>query len=278
MRYINYNGNIYPEHEQLLPVTNRGFRYGDGFFESMVMFGKIVPLLNYHWSRIELSAKLIFAELPKRFHLESFINMVLDLASVNDSLTNARIRLQFYRKGDGMYLPENNELGFVISMLPLQNTKFETGNGLLVGMNEDCYKATSMTSDLKTTSALMNVLAARYAQAQGWDECILLNSIENISEAITANIFLVKGHKLITPDLNSGCVDGVMRNYLLDLLGPQAEEREVSVKELLEADEILLTNAVQGVQWVREFENKIYVNRKATELTTLLNSELLGVG
>ena len=44
MQYINYNGNIHDQYEPLLPVTNRGFRYGDGFFESMIMFNKKVKV------------------------------------------------------------------------------------------------------------------------------------------------------------------------------------------------------------------------------------------
>ena len=61
MRYINFNGNIYPGHEALLPVTNRAYRYGDGFFESMVMFNQKMPLLEYHWNRLTFTAAMISA-------------------------------------------------------------------------------------------------------------------------------------------------------------------------------------------------------------------------
>src|ERR1019366_9790715 len=104
MQYINFNGNIFPEHETLLPVTNRGLRYGDGFFESMVMFNKKVPLIDYHWSRIDFTSQVLASVLPSRLDLDSLQSMLLDLASVNDAVVNARIRLQFYRKGTGLYL------------------------------------------------------------------------------------------------------------------------------------------------------------------------------
>ncbi len=276
MRYINYNGNIHQEHEQLLSVTNRGFKYGDSFFETMAMFNKKIPLLDYHWSRIEFTAEVLSAHLPKRFHLESFQNMLLDLASVNDAVENARVRLQFFRKGGGLYLPDEKELGYTFSMNKLTNDKFEAGDGLKVGVRQDCWKTVSMISDIKSNNALMYVLAAQYAREEGWDECILLNDSESISEAIHSNVFLVKGEKLITPHLDSGCVNGVMRAYLIPMLDEENfEEREVELKELLEADEILLTNAVRGIQWVREFEGKTYGNKRAVELTALLNKELL---
>lgn len=275
MQYINYNGTIHAEHEQLLPVTNRGFRYGDGFFETMMMFDKKIPLLDYHWSRIEYTAEVLSAHLPKRFTLESFQNMLLDLALVNDSVTNARVHLQFFRKGGGLYLPDDAELGYTFSLDKMDNNKFETGDGIKIGVREDCWKPVSMTSDLKSSNALMYVMAAQLAKTSGWDECILLNDSESISEAIHSNVFLVKGEKVITPHLDSGCVNGVMRSYLISMLEDEIfEEREVGVKELLEADEILLTNAVRGIQWVREYEGKVYGNKKAVELTALLNSEL----
>lgn len=275
MRYINFNGNIYPEHETVLPVTNRGFRYGDSFFETMVMFNKKIPLLEYHWSRIEFTTEVIGAVLPTRFDIEKFYNMVLDLSSVNEAVINARIRLQFYRKGGGLYLPEEDGLGYVISMDKLDNTEFEIGPGLKAGIREDCYKPVSMVSDLKNSSAIVSVLVSQFAKKEGWDECFLTNQYDQLSEAINSNVFLVLGAKLITPNIDSGCTNGVMRNYLLHTLGEAIEERPVEVAELKDASEILLTNAVKGVQWVREYENKKYGNKKAAELAAMLNKNLL---
>jgi branched-chain amino acid aminotransferase len=275
MQYINYNGNIHPEYEQLLPVTNRGFRYGDSFFESMAMFNKKVPLLEYHWSRIEFTAEVLSMELPKRFHQESFQHMLLDLASVNDAVKNARVRLQFFRKGKGMYLPDEEDMGYTFSLEKLENDKFEVGDGLKVGIREDCYKPVSMTSDLKTSNALMYVMAAQFAKTSGWDECILLSDAESICEGIQSNVFLVKGTKLITPNLDSGCVNGVMRSFIMANFEDDVEEREVSIQEVADADEILLTNAVKGIQWVRELGEKTYRNKRAAELTAFLNNSFL---
>jgi branched-chain amino acid aminotransferase len=275
MRYINYNGNIYPEHETLLPVTNRAYRYGDGFFESMVMFNKKMPLLEYHWSRIVFTAEVISAFLPQAFDITALESTILDLASVNDAVKNARIRLQFFRKGKGLYLPDNDELGYSITIDKLENDRFEAGNGLIAGLRDDCFKGLSMVSDMKNSGALMYVLAAQFARAEGWDECILMNHFGKICEGLNSNIFIVKRDKIITPTLESGCVNGVMRSYLIGLLGGRVEEREFEADELLNADEVILTNAVKGVQWVREMNGKIYGNKDALGLTDLLNSMLV---
>jgi branched-chain amino acid aminotransferase len=275
MRYINYNGNIYPEHETLLPVTNRAYRYGDGFFESMVMFNKKMPLLEYHWSRIIFTAEVISATFSAAFDINSLESMILDLASVNDAVKNARLRVQFFRKGKGFYLPDDNELGYSITIHKLDNERFEAGHGLLAGLRDDCFKGLSMVSDMKNSGALMYVLAAQFARSEGWDECILMNHFGHICEGLNTNVFIVKGNKLATPTLESGCVNGVMRSYLMGLLQGRVEERDFEPDELLNADEILLTNAVKGVQWVRQLNNKRYGNKEALAITELLNSNLL---
>lgn len=274
MRYINFNGNIYPEHETLLPVTNRAYRYGDGFFESMVMFNKRIPLLEYHWNRIFFTAEVTTTVFPEKFNIATLESMILDLASVNDAVHNARIRLQFYRKGKGLYLPDDDELGFSISMDKLDNNRFEAGEGLKAGLRGDCFKGLSMVSDLKNSGALTYVMAAQYARVQGWDECILTNHFGQVCEGLSSNIFIVKDDKLITPTLDSGCVNGVMRNYIMWLTNGNVEERDMSVDELTEADEILLTNAIKGIQWVKELDDKVYSNSKALQLTELVNSKL----
>ncbi len=276
MQYINFNGNIYHEHEKLLPVTNRAFKYGDGFFESMAMFNKKIPLLEYHWSRLEFTADVLSTVLPKRFDQESFESMLLDLASVNDAVKNARVRLQFYRKGKGLYLPDDEELGYVISLDKIENDKFECGDGLTAGIRDDCFKPVYNVSDLKNSSALAYILFAQFAKAEGWDEMILLNNYGRVCEAIHSNIILVFGNQFITPDLNSGCVNGVMRSHLIYILGDRIQQREVEVNELLEADEILFTNAVRGIQRVKQFQNKTFASKKAQELTSHLNKGLLG--
>jgi branched-chain amino acid aminotransferase len=277
MQYINYNGNIYPEHELLLPVTNRGFRYGDSFFESMVMFDKKIPLLEYHWTRIEFSAAVLSAVLPSKFNTEKLHSIILDLAAVNELVSNARVRIQFFRMGEGLYLPVEEKLGYVIAMDRLENNKFETGAGLKVGIREDCFKPVSMTSDLKTSNALNYILGAQFAKSEGWDELILLNADAMVCEAIHSNVFLFKGGQFLTPHLDSGCVNGVMRSYMIAILKEAVEEREIQIHELLDAEEIILTNSVKGIQWIKEYGDKTYPNTKALEVTALLNKTLLGV-
>jgi branched-chain amino acid aminotransferase len=120
-------------------------------------------------------------------------------------------------------------------------------------------------------------MAAQLTQAEGWDECIITNHYGQVCEAIYSNVVVVKGDKMVTPDLDSGCVNGVMRSYLLWLFEGKMEEGEITLEELDNADEIWLTNAVRGINWVKAMKGKAYTNKKALEATNLLNKKLLGI-
>ncbi len=275
MQFINFNGTIHRSDEPLIQVSNRGFKYGDGFFESMVMFNRKLPLLDLHRSRIEYTADALFMQLPTNFALQTIENHILELAEANKNIQNARVRMQFYRKGDGLYLPDTDDTGYVITMDVIENSSFRIGDGLLAGLRTDFFKPVYHLSDLKISSALPYVQFAQFASADKVDEIILLNNHSKVCETIYSNVFMVLKNKLVTPDLDSGCVNGVMRSYLLSELEGNIEERTISPEELLEADEIILTNAVKGIQWIRQLGNMKYTNKKAVELTDFLNKLLL---
>ncbi|MFN8323780.1 MAG: aminotransferase class IV [Chitinophagales bacterium] len=275
MQFINFNGTIHRSDEPLIQVGNRGFKYGDGFFESMVMFNRKLPLLDLHRSRIEYTADALFMQLPTNFALQTIENQILELAEANKNIQNARVRMQFYRKGDGLYLPDTDDTGYIITMDVIENSSFRIGDGLQAGLRTDFFKPVYHLSDLKISSALPYVQFAQFASADKVDEIILLNNHSKVCETIYSNVFMVLKNKLVTPDLDSGCVNGVMRSYLLSELEGNIEERTISPEELLEADEIILTNAVKGIQWIRQLGTMKYTNKKAEELTDFLNKHLL---
>ncbi|MBL7779207.1 MAG: aminotransferase class IV [Chitinophagales bacterium] len=283
MQYINFNGNIHKANEPLITVSNRAFRYGDGFFESIAMFNKRMPLIEYHWNRVTRVADFLGCQLPKRLHKESFTQMILDLASVNEC-SNARIRLQLYRKGDGFYKPEDNELGYAIEMFPTTYTKFETGNGLNIGVYPE-PKPISSLSLIKSSSALYYVVAAKWCAENGYDECIIPNTgydedtksiVPFVSEAISSNIIIPTNEAMLIVNEDDFAVDGVMQETLIDLFGDDVTfaEAEISVAQLMQAEEIWLVNAVQGIKWVKTFNEKTYTNSKAVEYAQLLNTRL----
>lgn len=132
-------------------------------------------------------------------------------------------------------------------------------NGLAVDIYPDAQKSCDIFSNLKSSNYLPYVMAAKYARENKLDDCFVMNTSGNICDATIANIFLVKNQTINTPLLSEGCINGIMRKYLLQKMRAGrylVEEKQVSIEELKDADEVFLTNAIWGIRWVRYFRGK----------------------
>ena len=111
-------------------------------------------------------------------------------------------------------------------------------------------------------------LAAIHARQHQLQDCLLLNSAGRICDATIANVFWTQNDQLFTPPLSEGGVAGVMRRFLLDNVSGQHTIREqpLTVDSLLQADGVFLTNAVQGIKWVRQYRNRQYSHTLAVQL------------
>ncbi|HEY2303903.1 MAG TPA: aminotransferase class IV [Acidimicrobiales bacterium] len=101
---------------------------------------------------------------------------------------------------------------------------------------------------LKTTSYAENVMALAVAQRHGAGEAIFANTAGRLCEGSGSNIFLAREGRLLTPPLSSGCLAGITRGLILERLADHAEERDMAMTALLEADEAFLTSALRDVQ------------------------------
>ena len=122
------------------------------------------------------------------------------------------------------------------------------------------------------------VLASVYADKNHLDDCLIVNSNGNIIESTNSNIFIVRNKVLYTPPISEGCVGGVTRMNLINLLIKNKLvvcESSLNVQHLLSADEILLTNTISGISWVSSFKNKRYFNKIGKKLIEDLNREVV---
>ncbi len=104
---------------------------------------------------------------------------------------------------------------------------------------------------LKTLSYIDNIAAAREAASRAIDDALMLNTDERVACSTIANIFLLKGRKLVTPSRGQGILTGVMRQAVLSSahhLGFACEERPVKPAELFKADAVFLTNSLRFVR------------------------------
>jgi branched-chain amino acid aminotransferase len=130
-------------------------------------------------------------------------------------------------------------------------------------------------SNLKTSNALIYVMAGIYASENKLDDCIIVNEKGFITETISSNIFLLKDKFILTPPLTDGPVAGIMRKQILkiaDMLQYRIyNEKSLTEKNIIDADEMFLTNSITGIKWVLAFKEKRFFNNSSQQFIDKLN-------
>ena len=266
VHFIDFNSNLIPEQDTVLTVDNRGFRYGDGLFETMRWMNGDIRFLPHHVARLQDGMRMLQLENAASFD-EPFIRAQAAALISRNGLENqhVRVRLQVYRKGGGLYSPQQNKAGYVMSVSGLDPDEVKHRKiGLIVDVYTEFRKPYSELSKLKSGNALVYVMAGVYRAKKGLDDVLLLNQEGFLCESLTSNVFVWYGKKLYTPAISEACIDGVMRKMVIEVAlesGLEVIEAQISPDILSEADEIFHTNAIHGVQWVMGYKQKRYFNR-----------------
>lgn len=276
MSWLNLNGEMLPGSEPFISRANRSFRYGDAVFESIrVAYGQ-PQLLEQHMERLLAGMKFLRMEVPSEFNPAYLRKLILRLCEKNEVKSDARVRLTVFRNEGGLYAPATNTVSYLVEAQPMEAIGYElNARGKTVDVYTEVRKPLNGLAAHKTANALLYVLAGIYRNQQQLDDCVIINEKGNICEAISSNIFVVKNGALYTPALEEGCIAGVMRQQVLRL----ARENRVAVYEisllmnvLLNADELFLTNAINGIVWVSAYKGKRYFNNTARIFCERLNA------
>ena len=277
MNSIDFNGKIVDATEPVLVADNKGYRYGDGLFETMKIFRGRIMLEDLHFERLYYSLGLLGMRLPKLLTREKLVSAITVLCRKNKADQLGRVRLSFSR-GNGGLLEGGDEAVYLIEAWPLEASIHQWNvNGLQLGIYEGARKNHDVYSNIKSSSFLPYIMAARNAKENKCNDNVVLNTEGRICDTTIANIFLVKNGRLATPSLNEGCINGVMRQYLITLVaetGLNLEEKALTPDDLFEADEVFLTNSIRGIRWVGNIREIKYRNELAFSLHELVNSSL----
>lgn len=277
MLYVNANGTIVENNGGVIHPGNRGHLYGDGLFESIrIIAGKPINIEN-HIKRLLAGAERLKMRVPSYQDVTFFEERIIEIATKSGVRFGGRCRLHLDRVAGGTYFPESNDTEFLIEVYPLDHDRFELNQrGLEVDINMNLKKQKNPLSNFKTKNGLLYVLAAIEAKEKGIDEYLITNENGGIIESTSSNMFAVSNSILYTPGLDEGCLAGTMRMQIINLAlknNIKVYECTMMPQNLLVADEILLTNAINGIKWVSGYRTKRYQNNMARHLIELLNQK-----
>ena len=256
---INFNGELLFKENIKLTTDNRGFKYGDGIFETIKVVHKKVIFWEDHYFRLMASMRMLRMKIPMEFTLEFLEKEILKTVAVLEEGASFRVRLNVFRKDGGLYTPKTNAINYLIEA---SESNYKTKETYEIDVFKDFYNYSGLLSTIKTNNRMLNTLASIYANENDLDNCILVNERKGVVEVANANIFIVKNNIVKTPALTEGCIKGVVRSKVIDILTKNKdftiEETVISPFEIQKADEVFITNAIMGIQAVTKYKKKSF--------------------
>jgi branched-chain amino acid aminotransferase len=262
-RHAWVDGRIVKANEPVLTVFDRGFQLGDGVFETLRARGAHPTELDEHVARLRRSAAGLEIPLPDDVAptLARAIDELLATEGLGGPEGDASIRITVSRGpfyGRGLLPPDEHPAAtIVVQAWPVPPTPaghLEQGLHLVASVVR--RDPESPLSSLKTTSRADFVHARIEARAAGADDALFLTIDGYLSEATSANLFLVRDGALATPSLACAILAGTTRDWILRWaasVGLRPDEGLLTVRDLVEAEEAFLSSSVAGILPVTRF-------------------------
>ena len=275
---VNCNGNI-QENSAILIDSNRGFLFGDSVFETIKVLDSKVLFLEDHYFRLMASMRICRMEIPMNFTMEYFEEQILNLIATFSDSNSYRVRFSVYRDSDGFYLPKTRNVQFIVAASSLNSDLYAIGkDSYEVELYKDFYVSKQLLSTLKTNNKMLQITGSIFADENGYDNCLVLNDEKNVVEALQSNLFMKTGNVVVTPPVFDGCLNGIMRKQVLEILkkieGIEVKEASISPFDLQKADELFLTTVISGIQPITKYRKKEYTAEFASDVLKRLNAKI----
>ena len=271
---VNFNGTLVEKTANSLS-ENRGFLFGDAVFETLKIVGNRVLFLEDHYFRLMSSMRILRMEIPMTFTMEFLEEQILELVQANEFEDSARVRLTVFSNSGGFYLPETNDVSYLIQSTTLDSKEYVLNtNRYEVDLFKDFYITKQLLSSIKSTNKAVQITGSIFAKENDLQNCILLNDSKNAIETLNGNLFMLKDGKLITPPVSEGCLNGIMRKQVLTIaktMDVEVVEEIISPFDLQKADELFVTNVITGVQPITKYRKKDFTATFAASLIDQLN-------
>jgi branched-chain amino acid aminotransferase len=252
-------GDLVPAGEARISALDAGVLLGAGLFETLRTYAGKPFRLGSHLARLRASGEFF-----RIFVCETDAEIAATVARLleTNSVPDARVRLTATRgpltaAADDDEAPPATLIITAGPMTPYSAELYEKGATVVV--SDIRTSPDDPTVYHKTTGYLRNLLALRDAHRARATEALIFNTKGRLAEGSLSNVFIVSGGRLLTPPVEEGLLAGVTRAAVLELaaeVGVPAEQRPLAVREVLDADEMFLTNSIMGLLPVGRVERK----------------------
>jgi 4-amino-4-deoxychorismate lyase len=254
--YMFLNGEVVPSEKATISIFDHGYLYGVGLFETFRTYGGVPFLLTDHLSRLEegcMQVGMVWKKEKEEHRMREQISCLLE----KNRLTDGYFRLNVSAGANPIGLPTspytNLTEALFIKELPFsaQNKKLQTVN-VRRNSPEGEFR-------LKSHHYLNNIMAKK--ETPGQAEGVFLTHSGKVAEGIVSNLFFVKNNELYTPGLSTGILNGITRMWVMKSamhLGIKLHQGEYDLEYAQEADEVFVTNSIQEIVPVTEWDAVVY--------------------
>ncbi len=279
MQYVNHNGKLLDDRKAVVGAGNRALRYGDGLFETIKADKGELVFATDHFVRLWDGLTRMKFQIPRHLTAEKLQQEIKELLEKNKQHKLSRVRLVMMRGDGGLYDEISHFPEYLVQTWPLHDNAGQwNSNGLVMGIYAHAKKCRDAFSDIKHNNFLPYVMAALHAKEQKWNDAVVLNDAGRVCDSSIANIFIVRKEKIHTVPIAEGCIAGIMRKNIIRLLAEKnipVLESPVTVEELLDADEVFLSNSIFNIRWVQRIGDKQYSNSLIREIYSGVLSTIL---
>ena len=251
--------------------VDRGARYGEGLFETLLMIDGELPLLEAHLARMRVSAKRLGLPCPR--NLKTRVRRgSKDAWRATDRPPRAAMRVRLTCSGEpGLVSASKTESHVTCDVTPIEARPFGRPSRSVTAVIVDGHRVDpgSALSGHKTLSWLAFVIARREARNAGADVALLCTVDGDVAEADFANLFAVLDGRVLTPPLDRGVFPGITRTRAmaaLERIGRPASEERLWPADLARVDEVFLTSSLSGVTPVSTVDRRALGSRNVARL------------
>ena len=268
-RYVFHNDQVQPIEKTRWSPGQAGLICGWGLFTTVRIARGEAFAYERHWRRLEKDSAI--TRLPLTFtgaKVRVYLQEVIRANKVQEGC--ARIYLVWNAVGWWRSEEAMPEVDLVITTADLPHYP----EVVRLAVREHGRHAASPLAGVKTISWLDSVWASGEAHREGYNEVVLLNERGEVSECTAANIFALKGDKVVTPPLSSGCLEGVTRGVLMEIAsdaGTSVAEQTLRLEDLYSADEVFVTSTNRNVIGVKEIGGREVGGGKVGPVTKKLD-------